>query len=452
MASEAHLTSCDFTGAQMLVAQSTTSGHASHYLPCRTPGASYFLSSSIGNDCASGMRQAVHVSPSTRAIDESTGEVLLHSDSLARVMRLLGHRTDPRSGFTFLDRGYDSEASANVSLEMIWCLEAHSPSSCRDWDSAATRLSCLAEVHNLAGFVSRKRPSPQYAHAERYYLEALTYDPNHCPSLGYLAELYVSLGNATASEDAALRLCSTCGANSTAGYQAAAYYQANGIAWPCDLPRTPPPPPPPPPPRPPLAPGRAVAYRATMQLTIGVSLQEFDAAARSALRERLAAAAEVSVAAVSLSVTAGSVTVVVAITAASAAATTGIVTKLTPITASPSAASAILNVQVLAIAPAMATTHVEDDASTAVVPDDASSSLVTDSGGSPVLVVVIVAVTAVLIVVSCAVFVKRRARMNAIVTDVAIEEHKPSAKGQEPSDLYVPQVETTSATLRCLAE
>ena len=40
-----------------------------------------------------------------------------------------------------------------------------------------------------AGFVSRKRPEPQYAHAERYYNEALALEPSHCPTLGYLVEL-----------------------------------------------------------------------------------------------------------------------------------------------------------------------------------------------------------------------------------------------------------------------
>ena len=36
-------------------------------------------------------------------------------------------------------------------------------------DGSATLASCKADVHNLAGFVSRSRPVPQYAHALAYY-------------------------------------------------------------------------------------------------------------------------------------------------------------------------------------------------------------------------------------------------------------------------------------------
>lgn len=144
------------------------------------------LACSVASHCASGQKLTVAVSRSEHAVDPTDGStVLLHSDSLARVMTLLGHRSDPSTGFVYLDRGYTTEAAAEVSLEMIWCLEAHAPTSCADWDPGATQASCLADIYNLGGFVERKRPAPQYEHAEGYYLTALSHVPTHCPTLGY---------------------------------------------------------------------------------------------------------------------------------------------------------------------------------------------------------------------------------------------------------------------------
>ena len=54
-----------------------------------------------------------------------------------------------------MDRGYQTEAQAKHTLEVIWCLESHSPDSCKDWEAGATDATCRADVHNLAGYVSR---------------------------------------------------------------------------------------------------------------------------------------------------------------------------------------------------------------------------------------------------------------------------------------------------------
>ena len=67
------------------------------------------------------------------------------------------------------------------------CLEPHcSPDgrSTKDWDASATRSSCLADVYNLGGFLTRKRPSPNLTLAEAYYRTALAHQPHHCPTLG----------------------------------------------------------------------------------------------------------------------------------------------------------------------------------------------------------------------------------------------------------------------------
>ena len=58
------------------------------------------------------------------------------------------------------------------------CLEPHcSPDgrSTKDWDASATRSSCLADVYNLGGFLTRKRPSPNLTLAEAYYRTALAH-------------------------------------------------------------------------------------------------------------------------------------------------------------------------------------------------------------------------------------------------------------------------------------
>ena len=255
MASQSHLDTCDFAGSQTLVAvgahaEGSPSGEASYYLPCATPGAEYHLSSSFGSACQRGQRLRVAVSATAQAIDPTDGTVLLHSDSLARVMALLGYRVDAASGFRYLERGYGSEAAANASLEMIWCLEAHCPDSARDWDPDASEADCRAEVHNLAGFVSRKRPIPQLDHAATYYDSALALQPQHCPTLGYLAELHLTNRNMSGAASVATHLCAVCGDASDTARQARVSFEAAQppVEWPCTTtPQLPPPPSSPPP-------------------------------------------------------------------------------------------------------------------------------------------------------------------------------------------------------------
>ena len=119
MASASHLSTCNFAGSRTLVGQNAAAvnGVASYYLPCTTPGETMHLACSVANHCTLGQRLTVHVSQTEYAIspvDETT--VLIHSDSLARVMLLLGYREDPNTGFKYLDRGYQTEAAAEVSI------------------------------------------------------------------------------------------------------------------------------------------------------------------------------------------------------------------------------------------------------------------------------------------------------------------------------------------------
>ena len=299
-ASRAHYDACDFDGSTSLVAAAAASSSSaaggtggddggvltttSYYLPCATPGDEILLGCSVGDHCTRGQKRRVLVSHDVRALNSSTasdggGDVatpptpLIHVRDYGRVMSLLGHETDASTGFSYLRRGYQTDHLAELSLEFVWCLEPHCPNSTRGWDPDATAERCVADVYNLGGFLTRKRPTPNYTLAEEYYQTALAHDPHHCPTLGYLAELYLMTADAAAANKTALRLCAACGgADAVAARQARSEFERAGVAWPSrgacapspppDAPPSPPslplptpPPPTSPPPSPPPPPG-----------------------------------------------------------------------------------------------------------------------------------------------------------------------------------------------------
>lgn len=239
MPNKAAYDSCDFSAATTLMPEmspGSPNGLTSYYLPCDTPGATMYLTCSVSSHCYSAQRVTVHVSSSEFVYNTSDPdkEVLIHSDSLARVHTLLGQRTDSTTGFSYFDLGYHSEAAANATLDMVWCLPAHCPTSAQDVDQTATYDSCMADVYNIGGFVSRKRPVPQFEHAEAYYMTALSHVPGHCNTLEYLSELYLMQNNASAAEATALRLCNACGATSSTALQAKEQFdQRMSVTWPC---------------------------------------------------------------------------------------------------------------------------------------------------------------------------------------------------------------------------
>ena len=334
MASKEALETCDFTGSTTLAP--TTS--SSYYLPCATPGESIYLSCSVSNHCAMGQRLTVHVSPSLYAVDTS-GLKLIHVQSLSRVYTLLGRRAES-NGYVYLDRGYKTEAQASESLDLVWCLETHCPSSAQDWDPSATEASCKAEVNNLAGYISRKRPTPQYVLSEKYYLAALAHVPTHCPTLSYLSELYVMTTNQSAATAAALRLCGTCGAAAPVTLQAKAAFDAStAIAWPTTGACDPSPPPPPPSPPPSLK-----THSVTFQMTVSGSVDDFDTASfKTALASTMAG---VSASDIQLTLASASVRVTIVITTGSAASATSIADSLTTLTADIAACSTLLGVTI----------------------------------------------------------------------------------------------------------
>jgi hypothetical protein len=242
LASQAHYDSCDFSDAVSLVAPTSGSGTQSYSYHCETPGEEVYFACSVGNHCNMGQKVALTTSSSVNVHPAPGG---VHMASLAATMRMLNY---PK-----MDTGFGTEAQANATLELIWCLEAHcapSGGSARDFHPDATEASCLADVHNLAGYVTRSRPQPNFRLALEYYDDALSHVPTHCPTLEYRTELFLQTGDASAAVKAARRLCAACGPASDVVEFAKAAFTATPIAtFPteeCDAFQPPPPPPPPP--------------------------------------------------------------------------------------------------------------------------------------------------------------------------------------------------------------
>jgi len=333
LASQAHYDSCDFTGAKPLVAPTSGSGTESYSYECETPGETIYLACSVGNHCNMGQKVVVTTSSSVQ-VHPAVGGV--HMASLAATMHMLNYPS--------MDTGFGTEAQANATLELIWCLEAHcapSGGSARDFHPDATEASCLADVHNLAGYVTRSRPQPNYPLALQYYDDALSHVPTHCPTLEYRTELFLQTGDAPAAVKAALRLCAACGpASGVVGIAKAAFTSRPIAAFPtaeCDAFQPPPSPPSPPP------------STETVVLTLTASGSVGDYSDTSSLQRSVATAAGVDVSLVTISVAAGSViiTATIAVPAFTTAAT--VQASLASTLGTAAAASAELGVTVEAV-------------------------------------------------------------------------------------------------------
>ena len=363
---EAAYDSCDLSGHTVLAPPNPNQGRyasstkASYYFECdeSLAGQTIYVACSLYDHCARGQKLKIRVSAAVRAYDPTTGDPLIHVTSLARIMALMGHRVDSQGG-AHLDRGYQTEALANKTLELVWCLEAHCPQSAQDWDPTATHDSCIADVNNLAGFLSRKRPTPQISHARAYYATALDHFHNHCPTLGYLAMLHLTTNNATAAVATAYSICSACGGPlSPLARQVANSFASSTIAWPTDqscavpspmLPSPPSPPPPfPPPPIPPLPPNSALVHEVRFSLVVAGSVETVD---RTAIRQSVATAVGVSVSSVRLTLTAASVAVAVTIETASRTAAMSTKTLLDSRLQNATSAGELLQMSVEAITP-----------------------------------------------------------------------------------------------------
>ena len=268
------LEQCDFNASETLV---PVAASAEYHLHCSV-GERFYLACSVPGHCEAGQALEIAASDTVSAFD-AEGEPQLHVASLERIYTLLGFELAADGTSAHLTRGYATEAVAESTLELLWCMLPHCqncaggeggagaggacPSA--DWagEGAATNASCAAEAYTLAGFVSRKRPEPRLAASEQYYLEALdalgrAAAPPHlaCTPLAYLAELYLQADDPPRAQQTALRLQSTCGDEAGATVTARAAFSAAQVSWPSLEPPTaqPSPLPLPPPPLPPLPP------------------------------------------------------------------------------------------------------------------------------------------------------------------------------------------------------
>jgi hypothetical protein len=179
---------------------------------------------------------------------DSHSSALPPVDSLARILRLLGFRreqqtfpkrvTNTDNGetdtmtvtfmATIMDRGFQTEELATKTTELIWCALYHScPDFVQDVFPGATMEECQATVWTLLGFVTRKRPIPNYDLSETYYHTALEVLRNQtvttttstsittttycCTALSYLSQLYLSKGDIINATDTIATLCTDCG-------------------------------------------------------------------------------------------------------------------------------------------------------------------------------------------------------------------------------------------------
>ena len=160
---------CDFSSAETLAPESA---RGEVHLHCEA-GETYFLSCSVPGHCAAGQKLRVEGSATVAAFG-ADGAPLLHVSSFARLYTLLGLvAVDGDGGHAELTRGFTTEAVANSTLELLWCLAPHC-GNCRggpggagaggacpsdDWEGdGATNASCTADVYTLAGAIERKRP------------------------------------------------------------------------------------------------------------------------------------------------------------------------------------------------------------------------------------------------------------------------------------------------------
>ena len=156
------LEACELGEAEILAPVSDV---GEYHLHC-TEGETYHLTCSLPGHCEAGQKLEVSTSGSGVAAFDADGAALLHVASFGRLMTVLGFKAED-DGSARLTRGFSTEAVANSTLELLWCLLPHCancaggpggaalggacPSD--DWEGEdATNASCAADVYTYAGY------------------------------------------------------------------------------------------------------------------------------------------------------------------------------------------------------------------------------------------------------------------------------------------------------------
>ena len=222
MQSEESYDSCDFTNATDL-SPSTNSDMSSHFVPCPPKGETTYVACSIGAHCSLGQRVAIRSHP-TASVFSPTGETQIHFDNFADLMNIMGVEEDDR--VQILHRGYDNPDSASVLMELLWCIEDHCDTP-----------SCKANVYNIAGFISRKRPDANMSLAEAYYSNSTAIFPGLCPAYIYLMELYDTTMQMIKLQQTAINYCSECESNTAlTTYAKENVFDSMNVEWSCQEP------------------------------------------------------------------------------------------------------------------------------------------------------------------------------------------------------------------------
>lgn len=194
----------------------------SYYYMCSTPGETAYLTCSVPGHCKANQKVVIRTSETEYAYDRDTGNWTLHVDSQSRVLKVLGYHTSSEqqqsdnsnkddTAVVRMERGYQTEELANITTNLVWCALDHCPHFALDFDAVATKQDCESTVFTLLGFLSRKRPLPQWEVSEKYYQEAIERGgKNNCTARSYLSQLYLNKGDWINASEAIISLCSTC--------------------------------------------------------------------------------------------------------------------------------------------------------------------------------------------------------------------------------------------------
>lgn len=183
----------------------------SYYFNCSEPNTTSYITCSVPGHCEAGQKVKIRTSATEYAFDVESNEWNIHVASISRILRLLNSHQDDETGLFIMDHGYQTEELADATLELIWCAMDHCPMAARDVSHTATREDCESMIYTLMGFVSRKRPVPQWNISEDYYRKAIQRGgSNECAAQSYISQLFWSKGEYATAVNETTTLCRLC--------------------------------------------------------------------------------------------------------------------------------------------------------------------------------------------------------------------------------------------------
>jgi len=207
--SEKAYNTCDFS-------QTVSSGAAARKVSLALNSASFdfacdklgifYFACSVQNACSEGNQKVrIYVSDPVKTVKlRAKGGLSLEEFNRKHTLLFAGYANN--------NQGI-SQANADKAITDAESVLKHSPESCSDWIPASwnSDKSCRAFLYTDLGFISRVRPTPDFAASERYYMQALQITPGMCGATSYLAELRVQQGNKAKADKLYVETCTACG-------------------------------------------------------------------------------------------------------------------------------------------------------------------------------------------------------------------------------------------------